>query len=137
MSKKWTHAACFAFFGTTPANPRWSWSARNSDTKTVVLTLWQDEFEGVGKGQMVYQPRPRIPEKDWAKRPGNRERLENLKWARENCEGLFRVIIAKAKDVNGNPREIEECFPQEKLLMRITRLDEESGEFRAESVAQK
>src|SRR5215213_6882171 len=44
MQKKWTHTAAFAHFGTKPRNVQWSWSARNEATKTVVVTLWQDEF---------------------------------------------------------------------------------------------
>lgn len=63
-------------------------------------------------------------------RPGNGERLENLKWARDHCDGLFRVVITVAKDEKAHPREIAECYPRD-LLMRLVDLDEATGEFRA------
>jgi len=44
MAAKWTRADAFAYFGAQGKNPRWSWSARSADGKTVVLTMWQDEF---------------------------------------------------------------------------------------------
>lgn len=59
--------------------------------------------------------------------------MDNLVWARDHCDGRFRVIVAKAKDVNSNPRSIEECFPREKLVMRLKRLDLETGNFIAEA----
>lgn len=93
--------------------------------------MWQDEIKREG-GKLVYGSRPRPAQED--KRPGASERLENLKWARDHCEGLVRVVIAIAKDVTASPREAESWFPQEKLVMRITHLDEVTGAFRAESV---
>jgi hypothetical protein len=83
---------------------------------------------------MAYHARVREDAAEWIKRPGNRERLENLKWAKENCGGLFRVVIAKAKDVTARPRAIMECFPQPNLIMKIMELDEATGEFRAVSI---
>jgi len=44
MAKRWTHSKAFAHFGTTPRNVQWSWSARNEDSRTVVVTFWQDQF---------------------------------------------------------------------------------------------
>jgi hypothetical protein len=66
-------------------------------------------------------------------RPGAKERLENLKWAREHCDGLVRVVVMRAKDTKEDPRSIAECFPHDKLVMRIIHIDEATGEFRAES----
>ncbi|MBF9234617.1 hypothetical protein [Microvirga alba] len=34
--------AAFAYFGAAGRNPRWSWSARSPDGKTVVVTMWKD-----------------------------------------------------------------------------------------------
>ena len=124
----------FAFFGAKCANQRWSWSARSPDGKTVVLTLWQDRLDPAN-GNLVYHEHVRaISTGEWIKRPGNRERLENLKWAKEHCDGLFRVVIAVAEDVEASPRAIKECFPHEKLVMKILELDENTGEFHAISL---
>ncbi len=119
MAKKWTLSGCFALYGAKAKNPRWSWSARTPDNKTVVLTLWEDYltpgpdntsvYENVGDGSL-----------EWTSRPGNRERLENLRFARDCCDGLFRVVSVKAKDKNAKPRRIVECYPREELTMRIT-----------------
>jgi hypothetical protein len=57
--------------------------------------------------------------------------MENLAWARDHCSGRFRVIIAKAKDVNADPRSIAECFPS-KMVMRLLELDADTGAFLAE-----
>lgn len=135
MAEKSTLADAFAYFKVKGKNPRWSWSARSEDGKTVVLTLWKDEF-GRGDGKQVsYHARVREDAADWTKNPGNRERLENLKWAKEHCDGLFRVVIGIAEDVNARPRTIKECFPQKNLVMRIVDLNEETGEFHAVSAS--
>ena len=134
MTQRWTHAAAFAFFKAKGTNPRWSWSARIDDGKTVVLTLWQDEFTKGENKSLTYHAKVREDAAEWIKRPGNRERLENLKWAKEHCDGLFRVVIGIAEDVNARPRAIKECFPQPNLIMKIVELDENTGEFRANSV---
>jgi hypothetical protein len=93
------------------------------------MTMWQDEIT-YRDGKMAYQSRPRAKEK---KRPGATERLENLIWARDHCGGLVRVVIAVAKDVKADPRTAVRWFPQDRLVMKITELDENTGAFRAES----
>jgi hypothetical protein len=133
MAKKLGLADCFKRYGASGRNPRWSWSARSEDGKVVVLTLWKDGIS-VSNGVTTYDsfdPSGRAP---WIDTPGNRERLENLKWARENCDGQFRVVVTVAKDVAAVPRAIADCYPQPNLIMRITELNEKTGEFRAVSV---
>jgi hypothetical protein len=124
--------AAYAHFGAVLRNPQWSWSARTKDGG-VVLTLWKDEFNYKTK-PVSYDLRghPRLSE--WIGRPGNRERIENLKWARDHSRGTFRVVIATAKDDTADPRQVAEAYPQTKMIMRLTDLDEETGEFRAEIV---
>jgi hypothetical protein len=80
-------------------NPRWSWSARSADGKTVVMTLWKDLIDYRSR-PIAYSNMGLENLAAWMNRPGNRERLENLKWARDYCDGLFRVVIITAKDVN-------------------------------------
>lgn len=129
MTKKLTHTAAFAHFGTKPRNVQWSWSARSDDGKTVVVTLWQDRFERKN-GRLIYA-RPKA-DLETASKPGFREMVENLAWARDRCDGRFNVIIATAKDKNADPRSISECFPA-KTVMKLTHFDEKSGAFVAEA----
>jgi hypothetical protein len=135
MTKKWGLAEAFAHFGAVPKNPRWSWSARSADGKTVVINLWKDRISYQG-GHIEYDERAKDDVSQWMAKPGYRERLENLIWARDHCDGLFRVNIAVAKDIHASPRAIEDCYPQPKLLMRITELNVASGAFRAVQVDQ-
>lgn len=121
---------CFAHFNAKGRNSRWSWSARTEDGSVVVLTLWLDLIKYVG-GKPTYLPTRHENLQVWQHKPGNTERLENLKWARDNCNGVFSVVITKAVDVDESPRRIAECYPVE-WQMRLTELDEKTGEFRAE-----
>jgi hypothetical protein len=129
MAKVWTKTEAFAHFGATMTNVQWSWSARTPDGKTVVLSLWGDRFSWK-KRPIEYHEREDDPPPEWIARLGNRERLENLIWAQEHCGRVFRVIMARAKDKNAEPREIEECFPRADLVMRITYI-KPTGQFGA------
>lgn len=133
MPKKWRLAEAFAHFGAAGKNQRWSWSARSPDGKTVVITLWRDGLD-YGSRPIVYDTFNRPDLYAWKDRLGNRERIDNLIWSRDHCDGLFRVVITVAEDVKANPRKIEDCFPKDEWLMKITDLDENTGEFRAISV---
>lgn len=124
---KHTHTSAFAHFGTVPRNVQWSWSARNEETKTVVVTLWQDEFTS-RDGVTVYE-RPAL-HRQVRSRHGYPEMMDNLAWAQANCAGRLRVIVAIAKDPQASPRSIKECFPS-KLVMRLTHVDSDTGAFTA------
>ena len=128
MPKRWSLTSAFESFGATPVNARWSWSARSPDGKTVVVTLWQDQV-GRRDGRLTYESRG---ESQWKNRPGSRERIENLAWARDQCGGRFNVVIVKAVDPKAEPRSIQECFPS-KLVMRLTHLDVTGGAWAAEA----
>jgi hypothetical protein len=130
MPRKWTRRECFEHFGASCKNPQWSGSAKSADGRVVVMCMWQDEIKREGD-RMVYQSL--TPRRGEQNRPGAKERLENLKWAREHCDGLARVVVMRANDTKADPRSIAECFPHDKLVMRITHIDEATGEFRAES----
>lgn len=128
---KWTCEACFEHFGAVCKNPRWSWSARSTDGKTVVITMWEDEITQDGP-MVIYQSRLRTRTR---KRPGETERLENLIWAHDHCDGLVRVVRMTARDEKANPRSIATCYPDDDLIMCVTALDKAKGTFRAESVS--
>ncbi len=130
MSRRWTHTSAFAHFGTKPRNVQWSWSARNEESKTVVVTFWQDQLVR-REGKLIYE-RPGHDPRHPDRRPGFRELMDNMAWARDHCGGLLRIIVAIARDRNAEPRSIQECFPS-KMSMRLTHLDTESGAFRAEA----
>lgn len=128
---KWTREAWFEHFGAVCKNPRWSWSARSPDGKTVVMTMWEDEIVWDGL-KATYQSRVRIRTD---KRPGEIERLDNLKWARDYCDGRVRVVRMTARDEKADPRNIATCYPDDDLIMRVTELDEMKGTFRAEGAS--
>jgi hypothetical protein len=131
MRRKWTLRACFAHFGAECANPRWSWSARSTDGQTVVVTLWQDAIRQ-HRDLLTYRQEARTSGKSPV--PGSKDRMANLIWARDHCDSLVRVVIVVANNVKANPRRIADCFPVDRLIMRITHLDAATGAFRLESV---
>lgn len=131
MTKKWSQKECFDRYGVKPANPRWSWSGKSADGKTVAVTLWKDRFE---KGIDLYRWSASPGEAGRQLRPGHTELIRNLAWARDNCDGEVSIIIATAVDPNANPRTISECFPRTDFRMRVVGLDEASGEFVLERI---
>jgi hypothetical protein len=133
MARKWTKTEAFAHFGVSLTNVRWSWSGRTADGTTVVLALWSDRFTRK-TSPIRYEGFRADANEKWLARPGNRERLENLIWARTRCNGLFRVVMVTPEDAHSDPREIAEAFPKSEMVMRITELDDRTGEFRAELV---
>jgi hypothetical protein len=126
-------AKAFAHFGAAGKNQRWSWSARSADGRTVVLAIWKESLDYTRK-PIVCDTFGRPDLNLWRDRPGNRERLGNLIHARDNCGGRFRVVIVVAEDVNARPRKIARCIAKDKLIMQITEINEQTGEFRAQSV---
>jgi hypothetical protein len=132
VGKRWTKTEAFAAFGAKCRNARWSWSARSPDAGVVVLTFWKDFFNP--KTKPATYDDTRWEELGDPNAPGNRERIENIKLAVERHGGVVSVVIAVAKDVEKAPREIEECYPQKNLKMRITEFNEKTGMFRAEVV---
>ena len=127
MPRLWTHSEAFAAFGTKPRNLRWSWSARSGGGKTVVATLWYDQFSR-RNGRIVYAGDGFMPGD--RKRPGFTEWVENLAWAQDHCDGRLCVIIAIAKAKGANPRSIQDCFPT-KMVMRLAEFDRTTGAFLA------
>ena len=135
MRNKWTHSTAFEFFGVKPKNPRWSWSGRNEQTKTVVHTLWQDSFKREGD-TLMYERTHGLRNSATINKPAYNEFAENMEYARRDCNGEFNVIIARAKDTKVNPRSIEECWPAPKLRMKIRSFDISTGLLVAEALQQ-
>ena len=121
----------FAELGVSLRNDRWSWSGKTTDGTTVVLQLWKDRLNYKTK-PISYSDfdDPLLPK--WINLPGNRERIENLKWEQEHCDNKFRVVIGVAKDVTSETRETAEAYAKRNMVMKIVEFDQNSGEFRAE-----
>lgn len=127
----WTKTSAFAHFGAKATNVRWGWSARSDDGATIVLTVWDDEFD-VDDPSSVLDTFGHPTLAQWTHAKGNRDKIKNLLWTRENCGDLFRLIVATAEDVDAMPRKAVGFRPHTRL-MRLTDLDERTGEFRAVS----
>jgi hypothetical protein len=124
-----SHTAAFHHFGTSPKNVQWSWSARNEETKTVVVRLWQHEFEKKD-GKLVYKAGKLEPGEK--ARLGHKELLENLRWAVDHADGRVSVIIAIAKDKMAKKKSIADSFAS-KMQLRVTHVDEATGKFEFEA----
>jgi len=123
---------CFTHFGAVCASNRFSKSAVTQDGQTVVVAIWEDEVQRDGE-RVIYQSRYRPALKGKSRRVDS-ELMANLKWAKEHCGGLVRVVILTAQDVTAEPRKIMYCYADDSLIMRITELDCRTRTFRAESV---
>ena len=119
--KKTTLTDAYAAFGCEPKNIQWSWSARNDHR--VVILAWQDHFLNCSEYKF-----PALPQfkKD---RLGFKELIENLRWARKNCNNRVKVVIARAVDTSADRRRIARCNPRPDIEMEIRDLNEETGEF--------
>lgn len=123
----------FAYFGAVKTNPVWGWAARSPDGATVAITMWEDQMEEVD-GRIIYDVTHRGDLEVWRNRDGNKDRIRQLQWAIEHCHGLVRSVIVRAEDPKAVPRKVVSSEAHPTLIMRISRLDEETGEFYAESI---
>ena len=68
----------------------------NEADKTVVLALWRDGFHYSKRPAVSYRlHRAGVKMPDWMELPGNRTRLGDLQWAKEHCDGCFRVVSSR------------------------------------------
>ena len=132
--KRFSKKSAFAYFGTKPTTVRQSWSALSEDERTVAVTIWKDQLKY--KGREPFWDTFNLPENQsnnlWKDSFGNGERVKHLKHCRDKLDGLFRVVITVAVDVDANPREIFEVYPFENVWMKLQKLDEDTGECYAE-----
>jgi hypothetical protein len=98
-----------------------------------VLTLWDDQFDRT-TDPITYSNFGSDELALWTGQNGNRERIENIKWAQAHCDGKFRVVLTKAKETGVFPRSIASAEPIDDLTMRIADFDPQTGEFSAVSV---
>jgi len=129
--RRWTLSACFAHFGVKRPARHFTGSALSDDGKTVVVALWEDEIVQdnqqafcLARGRLGLGKRSNQLSKKW---------ITNLEWAYEhNCR--MRVVLLKRKEGESEPKRMIACYPNDALVMRITKFDTTTGELRAESV---
>ncbi len=127
----------FAYFGAVQKNERWSWAATTPEKDKVVVTIWAHEIKGKGTDQ-YYDSREldTISPGEWQGNIGNDERIELLKHARDNLDGVLNVMLLKAVDKNAADKVVDNAYPwssaKDDHRMKLTFLDEETGDWRAE-----
>jgi len=136
ISRKWTLAQAFAYFGAVATNRVWSWSARSPDERTIVLTLWEDRVDRTS-GRLIYDTMRHPKLHIWRDKLGNRDRIKNLQLAYGHPDVQVRAVIIKAKDLEARTRSIVSRYPHPRLFLTITQFNPETGEFRAEETNKK
>ena len=129
MPKDWSKTDAFAYFDTELENVRWSWSGISRDGSQVALVLWQDVVK-MRDGRLTYWDDEEL-EAEWRTRIGAKRRSEHLQHAIDKCESKFHGVIAVARDVKSDPREIERCFPQRNVVWMVESFDHATGAFKA------
>jgi hypothetical protein len=103
----------------------------------VVLTLWNDDLQDDGTTIRIDMFGEALRRR-WPSRLGHQERTDNLIHARHHCGGLFRVVrltpkLGRRRPPHSTGATVQRC-PDPRLVMKLIALDEETGEFRAESI---
>ena len=122
----------YAALGAVLKNGNWAWSGHSEDGSIVVLTLWHDKLREVPGGVRydIFDD----PELDaWRGKRGNRERIRDLRLARDRCDGQFRVVVGR-ENPGGDAMLEGSLYEPSPVIMRLIDLDEATGEFSAESV---
>ncbi len=117
----------FAYYELTPRNIRWSWSACDKSRRLMAMTFWEDEFESDGSYCDRRPPHPWAGKKPAS--PGNSERLEHLKWAREEAIDI-RVIVVTAKDPSKFPHQVKMHRVEPEMIMRVADGPDDDDHFR-------
>jgi len=124
--KKQTLKSSFGHFGAR-LKSRQSWSGISEDSRVVVLTCWFDRYkvQGLAAGYSCFGEE----DGDWQTERPNFERKEHIRHALAHCDELVRVVVVIAKDTKQKTREIANSWPKLNAWFRITKFDEETGEF--------
>lgn len=129
MPRTWAKTEAFEHFGAKLTDARWSWSGIAPDGSVVAVVLWQDVVKG-RNGELTYADEDDL-DAEWRRRPGHAERVRHLAHCRDALDGRFRAVIARAVDVDADPRDIAACHPQQGMWWRLDHLHEATGAFRA------
>jgi hypothetical protein len=93
--------------------------------------MWEDEM-CYQNNQIVAESR--VPSPSGKSKGLSRQWIANLKWARDHCDNLVRLVILKAENPEANPKKILFCYADDSLVMRIKLFDAKTGSVRMESV---
>jgi hypothetical protein len=130
MSRRMTLTQAFAEFGAKARNIRTAWSARSLDDRTVVVTLWTDRIKDDGNKVVIdCFGCPEIAR--WRDKRGNKWRTEDLSHAEENCGSKFNVVLVTGPNTKSGPRSAKRIVADKTLVMKLERLNRETGEFAA------
>ena len=124
MNKK----EAFAAFGVVQVNERWSWSGISSDRKTLVLTLWSDQYQFDKKTKKNEWSTFGCDNEKWIDDAGNSHRIRDISYAVENLDGRFRGIRVVPEGKQLPERVISSVNPIMHLEWQITDFDPHTGE---------
>jgi hypothetical protein len=99
--------------------------------RRLVVTMWEDEIEREND-KVTYQSRYLLLTQGQSSRV-RKKWTANMKWARDHCDSLVRVVVLVAQNPQSKPKKFHSCYPHETLVMRIMHFDVITGAFRAES----
>ena len=132
IERAWTLSTCFEYFGAARCRRHFGGSAISPDGRTVVVAMWDDEIVRQ-ENRATYKSRfgPALK--------GNSKRISlqwiaHIEWAMAHCDGRINVVILTAENAQAHPRIIRSCYPDDGLVMQITRFDAKTGCFEARSV---
>ena len=100
-----TLTEAYADGGFVRKNTYWSWSAVDSERPAVALTVWDDQIER-DTDPWTFDPTASRDIAQWQHRKGNKERIRNIRFGLENCDGWFHLIWVQAGDPDGEPRDV-------------------------------
>jgi hypothetical protein len=129
MKTGWTLSTSFEHFGAARSRRHFGGSAISDDGGTVVVAMWDDEIVRQDSS-VTYQSRFGPPLKGKSQKV-SMQWITNLKWAIARCGSRVRVVILTAEDTQANPRVVSSCYPDDTLVMRITRFNAKTGCFEA------
>ena len=131
MNKK----KAFATFDVTQKNERWSWAGMTDDESLVVLTIWTDQSTWDKENKTHTTSTFNQNNEIWKDEHGNKERIEIIKHCINKLDSKFRVIfmVPKKPGVIEETRECKDARPHP-AWFKITKFDEETGEFSSEMI---
>ncbi|MEQ1956251.1 hypothetical protein [Mesorhizobium sp. CN2-181] len=128
-NRRKTLTACYDYFGVDSAgkNVRRWWTDRAPNGE-VVVTLWVDHFQN--ENLTEYSTFNRSDLAAWVGRSENHQRRDLLQ--NVGIGGTFQSIVQRYADPNRRPRVAAERYIGRP--MRLTALDEHTGEFSAREI---
>lgn len=93
------------------------------------MAMWEDEIVR-HDSRILYQSRFGPPLRGKSQKI-SMQWITHLKWAIARCDSRVRVVVLSAEDTQANPRVVSSCYPDDTLIMQITRFNAETGCFEA------